>query len=209
MNRKSEVPAPPAARVVSVAALRLLDSTVDLDDFSNETLAEVQFLASRVTDDGAQVLVSIVVESDTHQATGQAEVPLEWFGEQIRMRHLINTPNDASVLLEKAEPHPGRAGTPRDVVARQLATIGLDLRARWKRRGRATKSLRLATVSWIGLVERHNCDVLHHAVDEIRQTAVAKRRLSRAERRSIGGFCQWTGQALIASTMEEQEKDYP
>jgi len=201
MNRRSEVPAPPAARVVSVAALRMLDSTVDLDDFSNDTLAEVQFLASRVTDDGAQVLVSIVVENGTHQATGQAEVPLEWFGEQIRMRHLINTPNDASVLIEKAEPQPGLAANPRDRAARQLATIGLDLRTRWERRGRVAESLRLVTVSWIGLVERHNCDVLHHAVDEIRQTAVTQRRLSRAERKSIAGFCQWTGQALIESTL--------
>jgi hypothetical protein len=83
MNQKSETPRPPAARVVSVAALRILLSTVDLNDFSNDTLAEVQFLASRVTDDGAQVLVSIVVENDTHQASGQAEVPLEWFGGQI------------------------------------------------------------------------------------------------------------------------------
>lgn len=201
MNGKSETPAPPAARVVSVATLRMLDSTVDLDDFNNDTLAEVQLLASRITDDGAQVLVSIVVENDTHQATGQAEVPLEWFGEQIRMRHLINTPNDVSVLIGKAEPQPGCVTTPRDVAARQLATIGLDLRARWECHGRVAKSLRLATVSWIGLIERHNCDVLHHAVDEIRHTAVAQRRLSRAERKSIGGFCQWTGQALIESTL--------
>jgi hypothetical protein len=108
----------------------MLDSTVDLDDFSNETLAEVQFLASRVTDDGAQVLVSIVVENDTHQATGQAEVPLEWFGEQIRMRHLINTPSDASVLIPNEKVQQGRAKTPRGVAARQLATLGLCLRER-------------------------------------------------------------------------------
>lgn len=204
MNRKSEVPAPPAARVVSVAALRLLDSTVDLDDFSNETLAEVQFLASRVTDDGAQVLVSIVVENDTHQATGQAEVPLEWFGEQIRMRHLINAPSDASVLIPNEKAQQGWATTPRGVAARQLATFGLDLRERWESRRRPTKMLRLSTVAWIGLVGRHDSDILHHAVDEIRQTSTAPRRLSKAERRSIGGFCQWTSQALIASTTEEQ-----
>jgi hypothetical protein len=182
----------------------MLDSTVDLDDFSNDTLAEVQFLASRVTDDGAQALISIVVENDTHHATGQAEVPLEWFGEQIRMRHLLNTPSDASFLIPKVEAQQGQATAPREVAARQLATLGLDLSARWESCRRPSKLLRLSTVAWIGLVRRHDSDMLHHAVDEIRQTAAAARRLSRAERRSIGGICRWTSQALIASTAEEK-----
>ena len=69
MKNIFEIPTPPAARVVSVGALRSIETSIDLDGFTDQTLAEVQHVASHVTDDGAEVLVSIFVETDTHRET--------------------------------------------------------------------------------------------------------------------------------------------
>lgn len=196
MNHTSEMPAPPATRVVSVGTLKELESTVDFDGFSDDTLAEVQLLASRITDSGAEVLVSIVVENETNQATGQAEVPLEWFGQQVRMRNLINAPADLAAIMNTALVSPAPAKTPNSATARRLAAMGLYLHDEWCSRRKATDMLRVATVSWIGLVEHHNADALCAAIEEFRMRAFSWK-LTRPICQQIGEACKKTSLSLI------------
>ena len=166
MKHRFELPTPPATRVVSVGSLRSLEHDVNLDAFSDHTLAEVQHVASRVTDDGAEVLISIVVETQSHRETGQASVPLEWFQQQVRMRQLVNPPDDLS-LLETGEPTTAQRRTDhRNVETTQrLAAIGLPLAAAWKERIRRNNLVPVATIAWIDLVAKHDPD-LHSVLVE-------------------------------------------
>ena len=45
MKNIFEISTPPAARVVSVGALRSMEASIELDKFTDQTLAEVQFIA--------------------------------------------------------------------------------------------------------------------------------------------------------------------
>jgi hypothetical protein len=46
MKNIFEISTAPAARVVSVGTLRSMEASVELDRFTDQTLAEVQFIAS-------------------------------------------------------------------------------------------------------------------------------------------------------------------
>ena len=197
MKHRFELPTPPATRVVSVGSLRFLEHDVNLDAFTDHTLAEVQHVASRVTDEGAEVLVSIVVETPSHRETGQASVPLEWFQQQVRMRQLVNPPDDLS-LLEAAEPTTARRWTDhRNVETTQrLAAIGLPLAAAWKERLRRNNTVPVATIAWIDLVAKHDPDLLHECADEIRALA-SQDRVRRHERLRIANFCKATCETML------------
>lgn len=189
MRNIFEISTPPAVRVVSVRALRAIETSVELDGLSDQTLAEVQHVASRVTDDGAEVLVSIVVETDNHRVTGQAEVPLEWFESQIRMRTILNSPNDISAALGDEGKTGSAAPNRKKTQEVQLARLGSHLSASWNRRRRSREILALATSAWIDLVEVCDIQALHSAEDEMR-LLLASGTWSRTDRRRIASFCK-------------------
>lgn len=196
MKHRFEMPAPPAARVVSVGALRPMDHDIDLDAFSDDTLAEMQHVASRITDDGAEVLVSIVIENQTHHEAGQANVPLDWFQNQIRMRLFLNPPDDIAALDEFERiglKHQSASRTLERV--RHLSMLGFHLSTSWSRRSLRNLSLCAATMAWIELVEQFDTDFLHESVNEIRGVltiGIARRR----EHRRISDFCKITSENL-------------
>jgi hypothetical protein len=198
MKHRFELPTPPATRVVSVGCLRHLDHDIDLDAFTDCTLAEVQHVASRFTDDGAEVLVSIVVETQTHRETGQASVPLEWFQQQIRMRQLVNPPDDVSALETTADTTAHRRSDHRGLeTAKRLATIGFPLATAWKKRFRSRIMIPAATISWIDLIAQHDPDLLHESAGDIREIA-SRTKIRRHERRRIANFCLATCEDLIS-----------
>ena len=199
MKPRFEINTPPATRVVSVGVLRTLEHDVDLDAFNDHTLAEVQHVASRVTDDGAEVLVSIVVENQTHRETGQASVPLEWFQQQVRMRQLINPPDDTSTI-ETAQPTetPCTKTSTGGETAPRLAAIGIQLTEIWDSRIRRLTMVPIATIAWLDLVAKHDPDLLHETADEIREIA-ARDKIRRHERRRIANFCKATCVAIVES----------
>lgn len=197
MNNHFNIPTPPASRVVSVGVLRSLEVELDLDDFGDETLAEIQLIASRVTDDGADVLISIVIETEMLRTSGQTEVPLVWFENQIRMRSLLNTPSDTSAVLLSTVSPINMKVLQRDSSRRHLATIGQHLGETWGSKRRTSASLRMSTIAWIDLVERFNCDILHHSVNEVRLCA-ARNKVSHSERTRISIFCTATSNSLIS-----------
>jgi hypothetical protein len=198
MKHLFEIPAPPAARVVSVGNLRLLDHDVDLEAFSDDTLAEVQHVASRVTDDGAEVLVSIVVETQTDRECGQASVPLEWFQDQVRMRLLLNSPDNASTIGSEGTDRPVRRTSNRSGnAARSLAAIGLHLAAAWGKRFHPQGSLSIATLAWLDLTESLNSEPLKDAADEVRLLVVGGT-VCRRERARIAEACKKMSSGLTA-----------
>lgn len=195
MNNIFEIPTPPAARVVSVGALRSIETSVELDGFTDQTLAEVQHVASHVTDEGAEVLVSIVVETDTHRVAGQAEVPFEWFQRQIRMRSILNSPNDISTALSNTDEKPPHVSARPKMQEVHLANLGRFLAQNWSGRRRPDDLLAPATSAWLGLVEENRMAALHVASDEIR-LLLASRLWSKSERRRIAAFCSATTSRL-------------
>ncbi len=195
MNNIFEIPTPPAARVVSVGALRSIETSVELDGFTDQTLAEVQHVASHVTDEGAEVLVSIVVETDTHRVTGQAEVPFEWFQRQIRMRSILNSPNDISTALSNTAEKPTHVSARPKTLEVHLANLGRFLAQNWSGRRRPHDLLAPATSAWLGLVEENRMASLLAASDEIR-LLLASRLWSKSERRRIAAFCSATTSRL-------------
>jgi len=188
MKNIFEISTPPAARVVSVGALRSMEASVELDRFTDQTLAEVQFIASHVTDEGVEVLVLIVVETDTHRVTGQAEVPFEWFQRQIRMRSILNSPNDISTILnntDEKQPHVSARPKTQEV---HLANLGRFLAKNWSDRRRPDDLLAPATSAWLGLVGEKRMATLLTASDEIR-LLLTSQLWSKSERRQIAAFC--------------------
>ena len=188
MKNIFEISTHPAARVVSVGALRSMEASVELDKFTDQTLAEVQFIASHVTDEGVEVLVLIVVETDTHRVTGQAEVPFEWFQRQIRMRSILNSPNDISTVLnntDEKQPHVSARPKTQEV---HLANLGKFLAKNWSGRRRQDDLLAPATSAWLGLVGEKRMATLLTVSDEIR-LLLTSQLWSKSERRQIAAFC--------------------
>lgn len=199
MKHRFEIPTPPAARVVSVGTLRSIDHDINLDAFSDNTLAEMQHVASRITDDGAEVLVSIVIESQTHHEAGQASVPLDRFQNQIRMRLFLNPPHDMAALDEFEGIDLKRQSASRTFEhEKQLSMIGSFLATSWGRHSLRKFSLCAATMAWIGLVERFNTDSLDESVNEIRDVLTIGT-TRRGERRRISDFCTITSENLCCS----------
>lgn len=208
MNRKSESLVPPFTKVVTVGSLREPDSDVDSDSFSDETLAEMQILTSRITDEGAQVLISIMVEDEWHLVGGQAELPLDWFGEQMQVRHLINAPSNIASLMRESDIQRGSTATPLRHSGRQFAAIGPLLYGHWWSRQRVTQMLTMSTVAWIGLVGRHGFNNLHKSVKDIREK-VKSGKLSIAGRKTVGGFCHLISYALRHTTVRFRKTELP
>ena len=188
MKNIFEIPTPPAVRVVSVGALRSIETSVDLDEFPDYTLAEVQHVASHMVDEGVEVLVSIVVETDTRRVTGQAEVPFEWFDRQIRMRSILNFPNDGEAVLNNADEKSLVASPRRKTKEDQLINIGRHLTQSWTKRRRPTDLLALATSSWIDLVKNHDAEAMLSASDDM-SFLLTSGMWSKAERRRLAKFC--------------------
>jgi len=183
-----EIPTPPAVRVVSVGTLRSIETSIDLEEFPDYTLAEVQHVASHMVDEGVEVLVSIVVETDTRRVTGQAEVPFEWFDRQIRMRSILNFPNDGEAVLNNADEKSLVASPRRKTKEDQLINIGRYLTQSWTKRRRPTDLLALATSSWIDLVKNHDTEAALTTSDEM-SFLLASGMWTRAERRRLAKFC--------------------
>jgi hypothetical protein len=183
-----EIPTPPAVRVVSVGALRSIETSVDLEEFPDYTLAEVQHVASHMVDEGVEVLVSIVVETDTRRVTGQAEVPFEWFDRQIRMRSILNFPNDGEAVLNKADEKSLVDSPRRKTKEDQLINIGRYLTQSWTKRRRPTDLLALATSSWIDLVKNHDTEAALCTSDEM-SFVLMSGMWTKAERRRLAKFC--------------------
>jgi hypothetical protein len=183
-----EIPTPPAVRVVSVGTLRSIETSIDLEEFPDYTLAEVQHVASHMVDEGVEVLVSIVVETDTRRVTGQAEVPFEWFDRQIRMRSILNFPNDGEAVLNNADEKSLVASPRRKTKEDQLINIGRYLTQSWTKRRRPTDLLALATASWIDLVKNHDTEAALSTSDEM-SFLLASGMWTKAERRRLAKFC--------------------
>jgi hypothetical protein len=183
-----EIPTPPAVRVVSVGALRSIETSIDLEEFPDYTLAEVQHVASHMVDEGVEVLVSIVVETDTRRVTGQAEVPFEWFDRQIRMRSILNFPNDGEAVLNNADEKSLVASPRRKTKEDQLINFGRYLTQSWTKRRRPTDLLALATSSWIDLVKNHDTEAALSTSDEM-SFLLASGMWTKAERRRLAKFC--------------------
>jgi hypothetical protein len=196
MKNIFEIPTPPAARVVSVGTLRSIEASIELDGFTDQTLAEVQHVASHVTDDGAEVLVSIVVETDTHRETGQAEVPFEWFESQIRMRSILNSPNDISTALNHTEKKPSVCSSRPKIQLVQLVSFGRFLAQSWNHRARKCDHLVKATTAWLDLVQEFKVDAVLGTSDEIR-LLLGSQSWSKSERRRIAAFCSATISQLL------------
>ena len=196
MKNIFEIPTPPAARVVSVGTLRSIEASIDLDGFTDQTLAEVQHVASHVTDDGAEVLVSIVVETDTHRETGQAEVPFEWFESQIRMRSILNSPKDITTALNNTEKKPSVLSSRPKMQLVQLVSFGRFLAQSWNYRVRKCDHLAQATTAWIDLVQEFKVDAVLGTSDEIR-LLLGSQSWSKSERRRIAAFCSATISQLL------------
>ena len=188
MKNIFEIPTPPAVRVVSVGTLRSIETSIDLEEFPDYTLAEVQHVASHMVDEGVEVLVSIVVETDTRRVTGQAEVPFEWFDRQIRMRSILNFPNDGEAVLNNADEKSLVASPRRKTKEDQLINIGRYLTQSWTKRRRPTDLLALATSSWIDLVKNHDTEAALTTSDEM-SFLLASGMWTRAERRRLAKFC--------------------
>jgi hypothetical protein len=195
MKNIFEIPTPPAARVVSVGALRSIETSIDLDGFTDQTLAEVQHVASHITDDGAEVLVSIVVETDTHRETGQAEVPFDWFESQIRMRSILNSPNDISTALDNTEKKPSVVSSRPKIQTLQLVSFGRFLAQSWNFRVRKCDHLAQATTSWLDFVQEFKMEAVLGTSDEIR-LLLGSQSWSKSERRRIAAFCSATNSRL-------------
>jgi len=195
MKNIFEIPTPPAARVVSVGALRSIETSIELDGFTDQTLAEVQHVASHITDDGAEVLISIVVETDTHRETGQAEVPFDWFESQIRMRSILNSPNDISTTLNNTEKKPSVVSSRPKIQLVQLMSFGRFLAQSWNFRARKSDQLAQATAAWIDLVQEFKVDAVLGTGDEIR-LLLGSQSWSKSERRRIAAFCTATTSRL-------------
>jgi hypothetical protein len=183
-----EIPTPPAVRVVSVGALRSIETSIDLEEFPDYTLAEVQHVASHMVDEGVEVLVSIVVETDTRRVTGQAEVPFEWFDRQIRMRSILNFPNDGEAVLNNSDEKSLVASPRRKTKEDQLINFGRYLTQSWTKRRRPTDLLALATSSWIDLVKNHDTEAALSTSDEM-SFLLASGMWTKAERRRLAKFC--------------------
>ncbi len=188
MKNIFEIPTPPAVRVVSVGTLRSIETSIDLEEFPDYTLAEVQHVASHMVDEGVEVLVSIVVETDTRRVTGQAEVPFEWFDRQIRMRSILNFPNDGEAVLNNADEKSLVASPRRKTKEDQLINIGRYLTQSWTKRRRPTDLLALATASWIDLVKNHDTEAALSTSDEM-SFLLASGMWTKAERRRLAKFC--------------------
>ena len=188
MKNIFEIPTPPAVRVVSVGALRSIETSIDLEEFPDYTLAEVQHVASHMVDEGVEVLVSIVVETDTRRVTGQAEVPFEWFDRQIRMRSILNFPNDGEAVLNNADEKSLVASPRRKTKEDQLINFGRYLTQSWTKRRRPTDLLALATSSWIDLVKNHDTEAALSTSDEM-SFLLASGMWTKAERRRLAKFC--------------------
>lgn len=196
MKNIFEIPTPPAARVVSVGALRSIETSIDLDGFTDQTLAEVQHVASHITDDGAEVLISIVVETDTHRETGQAEVPFDWFESQIRMRSILNSPNDISTALNNTEKKSSVVPSRPKIQTLQVVSFGRFLAQSWTIRTRKNVQLAQATSAWIDLVQQFKMDAVLVTSDEIR-LLLGSQSWSKSERRRIAAFCSATISQLL------------
>lgn len=188
MKNIFEIPTPPAVRVVSVGALRSIETSVDLDEFPDYTLAEVQHVASHMVDEGVEVLVSIVVETDTRRVAGQAEVPFEWFDRQIRMRSILNFPNDAEAVLNNADKKPPVPHHRHKTKELQLINIGRYLTQGWTKCRRPSDLLALATSGWIDLVKNHDTEAVLSVSDDM-SFLLTSGMWSKAERRRLAKFC--------------------
>jgi len=195
LNHASQFPVPPATRIASIGLIRLIDSDIDLDGFTDETLAEVQHMASRFTDDGAQVLVSIVAETDQQRVTGHAEVEMKWFENLVCVHTLLNTPVDLSAMRATSL---GKSNlkSRKDVDATRLAQIGVDLGDSWLKTGRLRKTTRASTLAWMDLADPFLSESETRLTDVVR-LYVATGKPTRAERRRIGNFCRTTSHSLL------------